>query len=101
MTVLALLSSLTAVLAVVPTLVALSYPLHALRALRRNRPRREGTRPLSTLVPLRGATESLAVNLDRLLAQRLPAGSEILLCVESEADPAAAVARAAVARAPV
>jgi ceramide glucosyltransferase len=90
------LSHVLAILALAAALVALAYPLHAWVSLRRVRPLRTGRQPLSVLVPLRGATESLLGNLDRLLGQRLPAGSEILLCVESEADPAAVIARFAI-----
>jgi ceramide glucosyltransferase len=84
-----------AVLATLPALVALSYPLHAWLALRRSPKLREGTQRLSVLVPLGGAPRELVENLEGLFAQRLPAGSEILLCVESETDPAARIARAA------
>ncbi len=101
--------SVLLVVLAVPTLLSASYPLDAWLAFRRRSagalaPATAGqsfapTPPrsaISVVVPLRGAEAQLESNFRALIAQDLPAGSEILACVESESDPCMAVIRPAI-----
>jgi len=84
-------------LLLIPTLVVLSYPLHAAWLFRRQR---RALRPatgcpqgcrISVIVPVRGLDEAVEANLASWLDQHLPEPWELLICVEDEDDPVVAV----------
>lgn len=86
----------------IPTLIVVSFPLHAVLVLRRSRRHRADgpTESICILVPVRGLDEGTSHALRQLVAQRTDGPLEWLFCVEDEADPALPALRDAAAADP-